>query len=168
MAELIDFATAVKVLSEPAKAERASVPVRDRKPEKTRESLQIRHNKAVAAIQYIQKLHFHKFSYPILASRCPKDTHSIDALWTHCFTCWGDILGDNELSYSNPGVPHAKRWAFERREEVECFLSWRIRQYEQLISLYGDDVPVIPNMIDTTKHMLASFHKLWVKIEGNV
>src|SRR5262245_2826807 len=97
MADLIDFAIAKKVMGACPKVDNPPAKVDKPLPEKPKDTLQVRHNKAVAAIQYIQKLHFHKFTYPILASRLPKDTHSIDALYCNCFTGWGHILQDDEL-----------------------------------------------------------------------
>jgi hypothetical protein len=121
-------------------------------------SLQVRHNKAHTYLAEINALHRHKFSYPSLAFRYPKGTHSIDVLHSHCFTNFGAIQKDNDKF---PGIAFAKRVACERQEEILSFLNWRLRKYQEAKTLYGTDLIIVDIYIEMLNLMRNQFQELF-------
>lgn len=117
------------------------------------------HNRAMNYIAWINSVDPHKFSYPTLASRFPKNTHSIDVLQGHCFTNWGGIQNDMK---SIPGIAFAKKMAYERREEIIEFLNWRLSKYQESKALYGKDLVIIDIHIEITEILLKLFKELFL------
>jgi len=122
------------------------VVVKEGEPKK-QEEVYVRRNKAAQFLGSINSMYWHKFSYPILASRYPKSVHSFDVLAGHIFSVWGSILDDSDFPVTQPGIWFAKQEAYAREDEITSFLSWRLRKYHECASYYGYDIKIIEEHI---------------------
>lgn len=125
---------------------------------KDNNSTQIRYYKVMNYLTWVNSQYKHKFSYPTLAFRYPKDTHSFDVLYGHCFTESKEIQKDSD---EYPGIAHAKRWAVERQDEIDSFINWRRRKYQEAKTLYGADLIVIDIYIDVIEEVRTLFQELF-------
>jgi hypothetical protein len=125
-----------------------------KEPVKKQDTPYERRVKAEVFIKGVHSQYWHKFSYPLLASRFPKDYHSFDVLHGHIFNRWGTILNDNDFPISQPGIWFAKQEAYARYEEIISFLAWRMRKYEECKSYYGDDLTILEDCINNAKIFL--------------
>jgi hypothetical protein len=157
MADILKFEPRPKKKKVPKKQVAKKVVEKEKKNER-----QKRHDKAHRYLSYINSLHKHKFSYPTLACRFSKDSHSIDVLYGHCFTSFGKIQENMDRF---PGIEFAKKVACERQEEIIDFIDWRLSKYQEAKFYYGSDLVIIDIYTETFRLMCSHFKELFKGVQ---